>query len=116
MARAAYGVPKQVLALSIASIPTRSHKNFPISGREAGIDQMQMLRRAMIKMPKNIKPSRLPKNLLFVLSERCPISGSLTPSQREEIATAMPTSEPEIPITEVPKNIIKLFNVCDIEL
>ena len=116
MARAEYGVPKQVFAVSIASIPTKSQVNLPTCESPIGIDQIRILISAIAKIPKNIYPSRLPKNLFFVLSDKYPTSGSLTPSQSEEMAIAMPTSEPEIPITAVAKNMIKLLRVCDIEL
>ena len=78
--------------------------------------QSKTLQTATAKIAKSIYPNLLPKNLLFVLSERLPTKGSETPSQSDDIAMAIPTKEPEIPMTLVEKNIMKELSVCDNEL
>ena len=115
IASAEKGVEKNVFAVSNKIRKTKSHKNIPNS-LILGIDQRRILQNAMRKTAIKIKPNLFPKNLFLCLSLKFPTSGSLTPSQREATPIASPTSVPEMPITEVPKNIIKEPSVCVREL
>ena len=106
---------KNVLKVSCNSKKIKIQAKLAPSLAEGGQHHKTTLFMARAKLAKSIWPSRLPNNLLFVLSDKKPIIGSEIPSQSEVMAIVMPTKKPGNPKTLVAKNITKLDTVCPIE-
>ena len=105
-ARAENGVDQKVLAVSSINKKNSSQQNIIVC-ELFGILHKSTLQMAIKKIATNINFKRLPKRPFFALSEIFPTSGSLIPSQSEDMPMAMPTSVPESPMIEVQKNIKK---------